>query len=130
MSVVHLVIRRCHGDNTPIKAKEQMTFHVGYRRFTACPIYSQHTNMDKHKVFEFIVLNHFWCVLLRLVQLQLHVAGMFTLAFSKISVTYTSAFINMTCLTWWKVSFLRDGIISVRRKVVLYNTICLAFSPC
>ena len=53
MSVVHFLIKRFHGDNDsdePIKSKEPLTFHVGYRRFTACPIYSQHTNMNKHKV--------------------------------------------------------------------------------
>jgi len=50
MSVVHFLIKRFHDDEEPVKSKEQLTFHVGYRRFTACPIYSQHTNMNKHKV--------------------------------------------------------------------------------
>ena len=51
MSVVHFLVKRLHNDNDePIRSKERLTFHVGYRRFTACPIYSQHTNMNKHKV--------------------------------------------------------------------------------
>ena len=51
MSVVHFLVKRFHGDgdDEPVKSKEPLTFHVGYRRFTACPIYSQHTNMNKHK---------------------------------------------------------------------------------
>jgi pre-rRNA-processing protein TSR1 len=31
-----------------------MVFHVGYRRFAACPIYSQHTNAGKHKAERFL----------------------------------------------------------------------------
>jgi len=56
MSVVHFLIKRVHDndgnddDIEPIKSKERLTFHVGYRRFTACPIYSQHSNANKHKV--------------------------------------------------------------------------------
>ena len=51
MSVMHFLVKCFRGDdNEPVKSKEQITFHVGYRRFTACPIYSQHTNMNKHKV--------------------------------------------------------------------------------
>jgi len=51
MSVVHFVVRRFHADDDePVKSKEPLTLHVGYRRFTACPVYSQHTNMNKHKV--------------------------------------------------------------------------------
>jgi len=54
MSVVHFLIKQLNDDADedvePVKSKEQLTFHVGYRRFTACPIYSQHTNANKHKV--------------------------------------------------------------------------------
>jgi len=51
MSVVHFLVKRFRGDDDePVQSKEQLTFHVGYRRFAACPIYSQHTNMNKHKV--------------------------------------------------------------------------------
>ncbi len=50
MSVVHFLLKRHMTSSDPIKSKERMVFHVGYRRFSACPIYSQHTNADKHKV--------------------------------------------------------------------------------
>ena len=50
ISVMHFVIKRNHGNNEPIKSKDRMIFHVGYRRFAACPVYSQHTNAAKHKV--------------------------------------------------------------------------------
>ena len=33
-----------------IKSKETLVFHVGYRRFEASAIYSQHTNGNKHQV--------------------------------------------------------------------------------
>jgi len=54
MSVVHFIIKRTANNNEPIKSKERMIFHVGYRRFAACPIYSQHTNADKHKYERFL----------------------------------------------------------------------------
>jgi len=54
MSVVHFIIKRTATNNEPIKSKERMIFHVGYRRFAACPIYSQHTNADKHKYERFL----------------------------------------------------------------------------
>ena len=50
ISVMHFVIKRNHDNNEPIRSKERMIFHVGYRRFAACPVYSQHTNAEKHKV--------------------------------------------------------------------------------
>lgn len=58
MCVVNFVIKRAKleaGDNVDdvIKSKERLIFHVGYRRFTACPIFSQHTNGDKHKYIRY-----------------------------------------------------------------------------
>jgi pre-rRNA-processing protein TSR1 len=53
MSVLNFVIRRPNVDKHNqqiIKSKEQLIFHCGYRRFKACPIFSQHTNGYKHKV--------------------------------------------------------------------------------
>ena len=54
MCVLNLVIKRAKSDEgfsqeEVIKSKERLIFHVGYRRFTACPIFSQHTNGSKHK---------------------------------------------------------------------------------
>jgi pre-rRNA-processing protein TSR1 len=54
MSVVNFVIKRHHSNNEPIKSKERMIFHVGYRRFAASPVYSQHTNGTRHKYERFL----------------------------------------------------------------------------
>ncbi|EDO37178.1 predicted protein [Nematostella vectensis] len=54
MSVVHFVIKRLPSYTDPIKSKERLVFHCGYRRFTACPIFSQHTSGDKHKYERFL----------------------------------------------------------------------------
>ena len=47
MSVMHLVMKRAPGFTEEIKSKSQFYFSCGFRRFTACPIFSQHTNSDK-----------------------------------------------------------------------------------
>ncbi|PIO23702.1 hypothetical protein AB205_0197490 [Aquarana catesbeiana] len=44
MSVVNLLVRRHPGNTEPIKAKEEMIIHCGFRRFRASPLYSQHTS--------------------------------------------------------------------------------------
>ena len=54
MCVLNVVIKRNKSDggfsqDDVIKSKERLIFHMGYRRFTACPIFSQHTNGNKHK---------------------------------------------------------------------------------
>ena len=53
MCVLNFVIKRAKSEDSfsqeAIKSKERLIFHVGYRRFTACPIFSQHTNGNKHK---------------------------------------------------------------------------------
>lgn len=53
MSVLNLVLKRpaqmSFGLQTPIKSKEQLVFQCGFRRFKACPVFSQHTNGSKHK---------------------------------------------------------------------------------
>ena len=54
MCVLNFVVKRskiegAYDAEDVIKSKERLIFHVGYRRFTACPIFSQHTNGDKHK---------------------------------------------------------------------------------
>ena len=54
MSVMNYVIQRAPAavadDTQPIKSKEKHIFHVGFRRFASCPIFSQHSHGDKHKV--------------------------------------------------------------------------------
>ncbi|KAF0289087.1 Pre-rRNA-processing protein TSR1 [Amphibalanus amphitrite] len=54
MSVINCVLQRhSAGHQRPIRAKERLIFHVGFRRFGAAPIFSQHTNGDKHKMERF-----------------------------------------------------------------------------
>lgn len=56
MSVINLVLRKSHDLCRPIKSKDKLIFHIGCRRFTANPIFSQHTNGNKHKVSWIIFL--------------------------------------------------------------------------
>nr|CAD7567990.1 unnamed protein product [Timema californicum] len=51
MSLLNIVLKRTGPieNQQPIKSKEQLVFHIGHRRFKACPIFSQHTNGSKHK---------------------------------------------------------------------------------
>ena len=50
MSAVHLAVRRhAQGGSLPVKSKSRLIFQVGWRRFAACPVFSQHTNGNKHK---------------------------------------------------------------------------------
>ena len=54
MSVLNFVIKRHSlGHQDAIKSKEKLIFHCGFRRFAACPIFSQHTNGSKHKYERF-----------------------------------------------------------------------------
>ena len=54
MSVLNFVVKRhTLGHQNPIGSKERLIFHCGYRRFAACPIFSQHTNGSKHKYERF-----------------------------------------------------------------------------
>ncbi|TNN73207.1 Pre-rRNA-processing protein TSR1 [Liparis tanakae] len=55
MSVMHLLVRRHPSNTEPIKSKEELVFHCGFRRFRASPIFSQHTSADKHKMERFLV---------------------------------------------------------------------------
>lgn len=54
MSVMHLLVRRHSSNTEPIKSKEELIFHCGFRRFKASPIFSQHTSADKHKMERFL----------------------------------------------------------------------------
>ncbi|XP_064402824.1 pre-rRNA-processing protein TSR1 homolog [Halichondria panicea] len=49
MSVVHFAVKKSPGYSQPIKSKERLVFHCGVRRFSAAPIFSEHTPGDKHK---------------------------------------------------------------------------------
>jgi len=51
MSLVHFKIQRSAYFDTPLKSKEPLQFHVGFRRYIAKPVFSQHINgADKHKM--------------------------------------------------------------------------------
>ena len=50
LSVLNIVLNRTNDSEIILKSKERLIFHVGYRRFASSPIYSQHSNGDKHKV--------------------------------------------------------------------------------
>lgn len=54
MSVSNVILKRTADNLKPIKSKERLVFQCGFRRFATCPIFSQHTNGNKHKVRLFI----------------------------------------------------------------------------
>ncbi|XP_004706929.1 pre-rRNA-processing protein TSR1 homolog isoform X2 [Echinops telfairi] len=54
MSVLNMVVSRHPGHKEPVKAKEELIFHCGFRRFRASPLFSQHTAADKHKFQRFL----------------------------------------------------------------------------
>ncbi|CAF3578300.1 unnamed protein product [Rotaria sp. Silwood1] len=49
LSVLNIVLNRTNDSEIILKSKERLIFHVGFRRFSSSPIYSQHSNGDKHK---------------------------------------------------------------------------------
>lgn len=53
MSLMSVAVKRVDDGGEAISSKEKLVFHIGYRRFAACPIFSQHTNGDKHKYERF-----------------------------------------------------------------------------
>jgi pre-rRNA-processing protein TSR1 len=54
LSVLHFTVERRDGYDEPIKSKEALTFQVGFRSFSARPIYSEiNLNCDKHKMDRF-----------------------------------------------------------------------------
>ncbi|XP_030570385.1 pre-rRNA-processing protein TSR1 homolog [Drosophila novamexicana] len=53
MCVMNVVLQRIPDSEVPLKSKEQLIVQCGYRRFVVNPIYSQHTNGDKHKFERF-----------------------------------------------------------------------------
>lgn len=53
MSVMNVCLKRTPNSTIPIKSKERVIIQCGYRRFLVNPIFSQHTNGDKHKYERF-----------------------------------------------------------------------------
>ncbi|KAM7256232.1 hypothetical protein ACFE04_011973 [Oxalis oulophora] len=55
MSVLHFSLQKDASYSEPIKAKEELIFHVGFRQFMARPIFSTNNiNLDKHKMERFL----------------------------------------------------------------------------
>ncbi|VDP09550.1 unnamed protein product [Soboliphyme baturini] len=54
MSVLNMVVRKWKNCDETVKSKDRLIFQVGLRRFIARPIFSQHTNGDKHKFERFL----------------------------------------------------------------------------
>ncbi|KAG5893678.1 hypothetical protein JTB14_021974 [Gonioctena quinquepunctata] len=53
MSVLNTVLKRTQNYDLPIKSKERLIFQCGYRRFVVNPVFSSHTNGQKHKFERF-----------------------------------------------------------------------------
>ncbi|KAK9752782.1 Importin beta binding domain [Popillia japonica] len=53
MSIVNVVLRRTNLLEEPLKSKERLIFQCGYRRYIVHPVFSQHTNGNKHKFERF-----------------------------------------------------------------------------
>lgn len=50
MSVLHFTVRRHSLYTEPVKSKERLIIQCGFRRFICNPIFSDHSNLNKHKV--------------------------------------------------------------------------------
>ena len=56
LSVMHLQLNRCEEYEDPVRSKDPMVVHVGFRRFVSRPIYSDHNaNSDKSKLQRFML---------------------------------------------------------------------------
>ncbi|KAF7494176.1 Pre-rRNA-processing protein TSR1 -like protein [Sarcoptes scabiei] len=54
MSVMNIALKKLSTFTEPIRSKETLLFHVGYRRFWSQPIFSEHTIGDKHRYEKFL----------------------------------------------------------------------------
>lgn len=54
MTLMNVVIKKHPLFTKPIKSKERLIFHVGCRRYSVCPIFSLHSNGNKHKYEKFL----------------------------------------------------------------------------
>ncbi|CAF2081612.1 unnamed protein product [Brassica napus] len=55
MSVLHFSVKKYDGYEDPIKTKEELMFHVGFRQFVARPVFStDNFSSDKHKMERFL----------------------------------------------------------------------------
>lgn len=55
MSAINYTVAKVGSYPHPLRSKEELWFHVGFRRFKACPIFSEHAhNSDKFKLSKFL----------------------------------------------------------------------------
>ncbi|KAK4782398.1 hypothetical protein SAY86_016500 [Trapa natans] len=55
MSVLHFSVKKHDSYDAPIKAKEELIFHMGFRQFVLRPIFStDNINSDKHKMERYL----------------------------------------------------------------------------
>ncbi|XP_054710235.1 pre-rRNA-processing protein TSR1 homolog [Uloborus diversus] len=54
MSVVNVMIRKYPTCRLPVKSKDTLMFHIGFRRFTCNPIFSEHKTGNKFKYERFL----------------------------------------------------------------------------
>ena len=50
MTLISAMIARMPGFMAPVKAKDPLVFQIGFRRFSTCPIFSEHAHQNKFKV--------------------------------------------------------------------------------
>lgn len=54
MTVMNFLIQRKTDSDHPIKSKDALIFHVGFRRYSVSPLFSQHTTGSKFKYERFL----------------------------------------------------------------------------
>eukprot|EP01135_Chromosphaera_perkinsii_P008124 Nk52_evm40s1129 gene=Nk52_evmTU40s1129 len=54
MTILNTVVKKSTFCDETIKSKEELVFFCGFRKFTVCPTFSQHTNASKHKYEKFL----------------------------------------------------------------------------
>ncbi|GFN85675.1 pre-rRNA-processing protein tsr1 homolog [Plakobranchus ocellatus] len=54
MTLVSAMISRMPGFKAPVKAKDPLIFQIGFRRFSTCPIFSEHAHQNKFKMERFL----------------------------------------------------------------------------
>ncbi|GKV47978.1 hypothetical protein SLEP1_g54826 [Rubroshorea leprosula] len=60
MAVLHFSIKKHDSYDGPIKSKEELIFHVGFRQFLSRPVFStDNFNLDKHKMERFLHTGRF-----------------------------------------------------------------------
>ncbi|XP_059177911.1 pre-rRNA-processing protein TSR1 homolog [Physella acuta] len=54
MTLISALISRAPGFKSPVKAKDPLVFQIGFRRFSSCPIFSEHSYQNKFKMERFL----------------------------------------------------------------------------